>query len=1275
MKHLFGNVLRFAGFSIAFFAVVLLCLHFWFKYNSERTIEQLVYWGSKGKLKCSVESIHSDYFNNSIHITGISIVTVDTSRQSSSFKFHVKDFHFRTRSRWSLFVERKLLIDSIVFNNPEVIIRNRHLTQINTDKRIVLIEDLEKLYSSIQKSLNVLNLQLFKINEGTLVVQNEDKPVRPPLTLNHINFSINKLNIDSASANDTAHFIYSERVVLRIKEQYLNLPDNKSNFAFKELLIDSKEKLVRFTGASIHIYPTGSRKSSLEIKAKKLSVIGLDFNALYQKRLVKADSVFLDHPDAIADFFIGGKSKKYRKNQKRALYDSMLNQLPIGFDIGHVVMQNGAASVNVDLGGKTTKLSASNDNISISDLRLNDTGKRQLTIGGFRYTLRKYNGFLRDSTLRFSFDSLQFINDKVVLHNLLASTPRNQRNRVIRKYAIPRLEITGMDWLSVIFQNNFKARQAVLYHPIVKVEKNESLPTGIPSKSKRSIYQNLSLMDQIIDLEKLRIIGGDISLNQADTLKTQIKNLDLNINIGKLGKARNPDELIGSLQQLTFGKATVLTPSVSVNTSQSGFYENGKKLVFDIVQVNTKNGDIDGAFKNVEVQDFSFENNQLDISNLSWQEGDVHIDTQNRNTKTANKLDRTVWFFIENMSGNNTWLSVAGEALTGKVFLKNIAANKISREKNSALQADGFIVTGSDANINLPNGVLQLGDFDIRDQENSLVQNILFHIKNREDSTLILIPSLSFIPHIGHSLQTKKLTLDSVSLNQPRMILSAGSTSVKYPQSLSLPGFNIHGFGIHDAHFEVKKSDITTSVGHTSVKIKQIETLADTALLANQIIVKASNIMSAKTNGFATNIPGTLAAELDHFRFHLPSAGWDLHMNKFETDHIDFKNKTPDKHIVLSVHRLKVENLKGNRSDLDSAVSCLINRSGARVQLDSLRLQTKSSNLSITKLGFDGKQQRAVVGSFSLYPLESRSEFDNRLVYRKVYMTTQTKEIEVNGLAIKDESLHISSVRINEGALNIYANKLKKLPSPFLQPLPIKTLKKIGLPFQIAEIALHNARVDYTEVSPVTNDTGSVHFSSVNARISNLSSRPQTSYDSLHTNISASFSDKIQLQVAMSQSYKDTLGGLRLGIKLGPGELTDLNPFLAPLVSARVKSGHLESMRMLAVGNEYISQGIMDLHYRDLKADLLDSGNVNRQKFRTKLKVFFANTIAVKNNNSKKTASFIFVRNRQKPVIVYFLRMVVGGLACSIAPISNIQLKKQYKKSLQKVPEHARPGL
>ncbi|GLU51202.1 hypothetical protein [Dyadobacter frigoris] len=1272
MKHLFKNIFRFAAISIAFFAIVLLCIHFWFKYNSERTIEQLISWGSGGKLKCSIGKIETNYFHNAIHVEGISIFTVNSSNQSTSYKFNVKDFHFRTRSRWDLFVHRQLLIDSIVFNSPEIVIGKRVISQTDSTNKIALLDDLEKLYSSIYKSLNVLNLQLFKINEGKLIVRNEDNPSKPPLVVSHIHFSINKLKIGSSHRKDSSQFIFSERVMLRIADQKIMLPDNKSNVSFKELLIDSKDKLVRLSGAAVRIYPSLNQRNSTDIRARKLSILGLDFNLLYQKQLVKADSVFLENPFITSELFIGGKARK-SGNDKKALFDSTLNQLPVAFNIGHVIMQKGGVATNLHQGGKITRFSAANDNVSISGFHLNDSGKKELKIGGFHYTVRNYTGFLPDSILQLKFDSLQFINDKIVLHNLIASTPRNRRNKVLRDYVIPRFEVTGMDWLAFIFHNNFKARDAVLYQPILRSEQNVFLTSMPAGKAKRSIYQNLSLMDKIIDLEKLRIVDGDLSLKQGSTLELRLQNLNLSVHVGKLGKARSPGELVRSIKQLSFGTAAVTTPSVIVTTGPSVFNEIGQKLVFDSIRVDTKNGDIGGTFKKVEVQDFSFENNQLDISRLQWEEGSVSVDAASSGAAIRTKSNRTLWFFIEQMSGNNTKLHFKGNGVKAEVNLENLSANKISREKGSSLQTEGLRLMGTDASINTPSGVLQLGDFDIGDKENSTVRDIVFRRQNPGDTILVDVPVLGFKPYLEKTLLTKRLTLDSVSVNQPRILFSAQRRERKDTISLksaALPNFNIHEFFVRDGYFLAGLAGDSTVVKRISISAKSIATQLDSSLLAERISVDARAILLSKNSGERADADGDLSAELDHFKYHPGLGTWAVQLDKFKTNRIGFKRNKAEKHTRLSLERLKIEDLTANQTDLDQGLSWFINRSGARLQLDSLSLQTEKSFLGLGQLRFDGKGRQLTMRSFSLNPAVSRSDFYEGRVYRKIYLTTQTGEIQVNGLELKKEGLQMSYVGIDNSALTIYADKLKKFGPPIIQPLPVAALAKIGFPFQIDEIWLRNARVHYTELNPVSKDTGSVNFSSINASIRNVSSNRTVGADSLHVKVSALFLDKMQLQVAMSQSYRDTLGGLRLDIELGPGKFTELNPFLAPLLSARARSGYLDSMRMTAVGNDYISKGFMNLHYHNLKADLLDSGKVDKQKFRTRLIGFFANKIAIRNSNTKKEASFIFVRNRQKPVIVYFLRMVVGGCAGSIAPISNVFFRKQYKRAIKNVPKH-----
>lgn len=119
----------------------------------------------------------------------------------------------------------------------------------------------------------------------------------------------------------------------------------------------------------------------------------------------------------------------------------------------------------------------------------------------------------------------------------------------------------------------------------------------------------------------------------------------------------------------------------------------------------------------------------------------------------------------------------------------------------------------------------------------------------------------------------------------------------------------------------------------------------------------------------------------------------------------------------------------------------------------------------------------------------------------------------------------------------------------------------------------------------------------------------------------------------------------------------------------RAQSGWLDTMTMTAQGNEYISRGNMHLYYHDLKAGLLDSGNIQHQKTKTKLLSFIANTFAIRNKNDKRQADFNFVRIRERSSISYFLTMIVQGAAKSVAPISNIVYKKDYKRGIKKVDE------
>jgi len=233
-------------------------------------------------------------------------------------------------------------------------------------------------------------------------------------------------------------------------------------------------------------------------------------------------------------------------------------------------------------------------------------------------------------------------------------------------------------------------------------------------------------------------------------------------------------------------------------------------------------------------------------------------------------------------------------------------------------------------------------------------------------------------------------------------------------------------------------------------------------------------------------------------------------------------------------------------------------------------------------------------------------------------------------------------------------------------------LLKMPFALNINTIGLKDMKVDYTELNEDTRHIGKVYFTNINGNIFNVLSKPNTGDDSLRINVCAKFLDTMKLHLLLSESYIDSLTGLSLRLQLGPGDLRLLNPFMAPLTSMQARAGTLDTMSMSAVGNEYFSQGNMHLYYHGLKAEILDSGNFKKRNFGTRLLNFFANTIAIKNNNTKRRADFHFVRIREKSSISYFLKMIVQGAAGSVAPISKIIYRKEYKNAMKKMTGAAR---
>ena len=144
-----------------------------------------------------------------------------------------------------------------------------------------------------------------------------------------------------------------------------------------------------------------------------------------------------------------------------------------------------------------------------------------------------------------------------------------------------------------------------------------------------------------------------------------------------------------------------------------------------------------------------------------------------------------------------------------------------------------------------------------------------------------------------------------------------------------------------------------------------------------------------------------------------------------------------------------------------------------------------------------------------------------------------------------------------------------------------------------------------------------------------------------------------------------------MSVRASPMPLTALNSFLPQMASARINSGHLDTLRMRAIGREYLAHGYMQLFYRDLKIQYLKKGDELHKTFGTNLITFFANSLVLRQNNQKRTGRVYFERIRDRSFVNYWIKILLSGALTNAGVKENAGQDRKYKKKLKKleVPE------
>ncbi|MGZ8553722.1 MAG: hypothetical protein ACXWV8_09975, partial [Chitinophagaceae bacterium] len=133
-------------------------------------------------------------------------------------------------------------------------------------------------------------------------------------------------------------------------------------------------------------------------------------------------------------------------------------------------------------------------------------------------------------------------------------------------------------------------------------------------------------------------------------------------------------------------------------------------------------------------------------------------------------------------------------------------------------------------------------------------------------------------------------------------------------------------------------------------------------------------------------------------------------------------------------------------------------------------------------------------------------------------------------------------------------------------------------------------------------------------------------------------------------------------VKMGPADLTILNPILKPLASAELRSGKLDSMTMRVTGREELAAGEMKMVYHDFKINVINAKNKKRG-----LISVLVNSL-IKNKNTDRVGTVFFERLRDRSAINYLVKMTLSGVSSSIGVKKSNKLARKNKQRIRYSP-------
>jgi hypothetical protein len=296
----------------------------------------------------------------------------------------------------------------------------------------------------------------------------------------------------------------------------------------------------------------------------------------------------------------------------------------------------------------------------------------------------------------------------------------------------------------------------------------------------------------------------------------------------------------------------------------------------------------------------------------------------------------------------------------------------------------------------------------------------------------------------------------------------------------------------------------------------------------------------------------------------------------------------------------------------------------------------------IRGIRYDAAQQTLHIKQFEVQP-----RYDIAAFQRETGVQQDRFEVLLNNISLKnldprlllqEQQVWTERLNIGNGKINIYRNRMMPMPTGNkLGQYPHQLLDKLELPVNIDTLTGNNINIQYTELSPVTEQTGTINFSHVHGLFRNVTNIDSLVAKNRHmtADFDAIFMQSGKLTARFDFTLNDKAGGFGVSGQLKDMNGKDLNVVTKPMGKVEIRSCDIQDLTFNIKGDERKATGHVKLLYRNLRIAVLKQDKDHKEFKRKGLVSLVANALVIKDANplsgeNVRTANVSYTRDVKK---------------------------------------------